>query len=97
MTLRQIKRLVRNGRYDYSSKVRIYIENNFYTPEDLKACILSSTRIYKVEVDELGNSVDGCKYTIYGNDTNGYLFYTCGKVLRDEKGNFYFFITAHEP
>ena len=58
---------------------------------------MSAKRIGKTEVDELDTAADGCKYTILGTDTEGYRFYTCGKIIADANDErLYFFITAHE-
>jgi len=72
------------------------MEEGWYSEEDLECCIRSATKIYKVEKDELKASVDGKKYVIIGKDTYGCLFYTCGKVIKDDEGKLYFFITAHK-
>ena len=96
MTLEEIQRLVLKGRYNYSDKVRTLIEDGWYSEEDLEYCIRNATEIYKVEKDELKASVDGKKYVIIWKDTYGCSFYTCGKVIRDEEGKLYFFITAHK-
>lgn len=95
--LRIIKELVSQGRYQYSAKVHEFIENGLFQLEDLERCILSSRNIDKVEIDDLGVSVDGYKYTVIGLDTYGEPFYSCGKIIRvPESGELYFFITAHE-
>jgi len=84
------------GKYDYSDKVRTFINDGWYCEEDLECCIRTATEIHKVERDELKTAIDGKKYVILGKDTHGCLFYTCGKLKRDENGKLYFFITAHE-
>ena len=95
--LRIIKALVSARQYQYSAKVHRLIEEGDLDLEDMERCILSASDIEKVEPDELGTAVDGCKYTILGLDTNGLSFYTCGKIIRnDEDRQLYFFITAHE-
>jgi hypothetical protein len=96
MTLEEIQLLVLAGRYHYSDKVRTFMEEGWYSEEDLECCIKTATEIYKVERDELKASVDGKKYVILGKDTYGCLFYTCGKIIKDEEGKLYFFITAHK-
>ncbi len=96
MTLEEIQLLVLNRRYHFSGKVRTFIEDGWYTEEDLECCILTATEIYKEEKDELKGSVDGKKYVIIGKDTYGERFYTCGKVKKDNDGKLYFFITAHK-
>lgn len=96
MTLEEIKQLVAQRRYRYSRKVRDLIEEGFFDEEDLVHCILSATKIHKRERDELGQAVHGMKYVILGRDTHGRLFYTAGKVIQGSKGQFYFYITAHQ-
>ena len=95
--LRIIKELISSRQYQYSKKVEIFIEEGHFDLEDIERCILSATVIEKVEPDELGVAIDGCKYTILGLDTQGVSFYTCGKLIRNaEAQKLYFFITAHE-
>ena len=95
--LRIIKELVSSRQYNYSKKVRSFIEDAYFDEEDMERCVLSATSIHKVERDELGNAIDDCKYTITGVDTQGRSFYTCGKLIRyGESEKLYFFITAHE-
>jgi hypothetical protein len=53
MTLEEIQQLVARRRYQYSRKVREFIEDGFFDEEDLVHCILSATRIHKSERDEL--------------------------------------------
>ncbi|MFQ5804687.1 MAG: hypothetical protein ACE5JQ_17495 [Candidatus Methylomirabilales bacterium] len=96
MTLGEIKRLVAQGRYHYSRKVRDFIEEGFFDEEDLVHGVLSATRIHKKERDELRQAVHGMKYVILGRDTHGRSFYTVGKVIRGPKGRLYFYITAHQ-
>ncbi len=92
-----IKRLVEAGAYHYSRKVQTFIEEGWFRLEDIQDCIMSAKSVEKTEVDELGTAVDGCKYTILGTDTEGYRFYTCGKIIADANDEtLYFFMTAHE-
>jgi hypothetical protein len=95
MTLDEIRRLIIERNYDYSEKVREFMEAGWFCNEDLEECILSAADFHKVENDELKTSIDGKKYVILGRDGCGRWFYTCGKVKRNEDGKFYFFITAH--
>ena len=95
MTLDEIRGLVLEDRYNYSGKVRESIEDGWYGEADLEQCI-STGGICKTERDELETSVDGKKYVILGRDTCGDPFYTCGKVIKDEEGKLYFFITGHK-
>ncbi len=96
MTLREIKQLVAEQRYNYSGKIRESIEEGFFDEEDLLHCILSASRIHKKERDELNQAVHGMKYIIIGRDTYGQEFYTVGKVMKGRQGRFYFYITAHQ-
>ncbi len=96
MTLEDIQLLILKGRYNYSNKVRTFMEEGWYSEEDLEHCISTSKKIYKRERDESGTSIDGLKYVIFGKDTHGCEFYTCGKVKKDNEGKLYFFITAHK-
>ena len=96
MKLEVIKRLVLAGDYDYSNKVRTFIEDGSFGEVDLEYCIRSATEINKTENDELKKAIDGKKYVILGRDTFGSLFYTCGKIIKGAGGHIYFFITAHE-
>jgi hypothetical protein len=91
-----IKGLVAVRAYDYSQKVRSYIEDGLFGIEDIEQCILGAFSISNIEPDERGAAADGCKYTIIGADRDGYPFYTCGKLLTQPDGHLYFFITAHE-
>jgi len=87
--LRIIKALISSKRYNYSKKVQISIEEGDFELEDIEHCIL--------ELDELGTAIDGCKYTILGEDIEGMSFYTCGKLIRNSNSQMlYFFMTAHE-
>jgi hypothetical protein len=96
MTLEEIKQLVARRRYQYSRKVRDFIEDGFFDEEDLVHCILSATRIHKSERDELGQAIHGMKYVILGRDIHGRLFYTVGKGIQAPGGRLYFYITAHQ-
>ncbi len=95
--LEVIKNLVAAGAYHYSGKVHEFISEGWYEKEDLERCVLYATTIHKIEEDEMGVALDGCKYTILGRDTQGQRFYTCGKIIlspNDQRQ--YFFITAHD-
>lgn len=96
MTLDDIQALIRREEYEISSKVADLVEVGCLDLADIENCILTATRIYKRERDELKQSVDGLKYVIIGPDTSGRLFYTTGKVLTDYVGRFFFVITAHQ-
>ena len=95
MELSRIKEIAL-ARYTISRKVESLMNDELFSAEDLIHCIIGSTRIYKKERDELGQAVDGYKYTIIGADRRGNRLYTTGKVLKDYLGNYYFFITAHD-
>jgi len=75
MTLEEIQLLVLKGRYNYSDKVRTFIEEGWYSEEDLECCLRNATKIQKVEKDELKTSVDEKKYVIFGKDIHGCVFY----------------------
>lgn len=95
--LEEIKGLVAKGAFHFSGKVYRLLEEGRFQIEDIERCMATATEIQKKEVDELNVAVDGWKYTILGHDTDGYPFYTCGKIIADENENqLYFFITAHE-
>jgi len=96
MSLAAIKRLVATGRYRYSHKVRVLIEDGWFDEADLVHCVLSASRIYRKERDELRQSRDNLKYVIVGRDTHGRPFYTAGKILSGTQGQIYFYITAHQ-
>jgi hypothetical protein len=96
VTLEEIQQLVAQRRYQYSRKVRDFIEEGFFDEIDLVHCVLSATRIHKRERDELGQAVHGMKYVILGRDTHGRPFYTVGKGIQGSRGQLYFYITAHQ-
>ena len=96
MSLTAIQHLVATGRYRYSQKVRLLIEDGWFDEEDLVSCVLSATRIYKRARDEFQQSRDKLKHVILGRDTYGRPFYTAGKILTGSQGQVYFFITAHQ-
>lgn len=96
MSLRDIQNLILRGEYIASRKLLELIRENEFSFDDLCCCIETARKIAKKERDELGESVDGYKYTIIGRDTRGLPFYTTGKMMRDLSGRYYFFITAHE-
>jgi hypothetical protein len=86
--------LVRAELYDVSSKVYRAIEEGRFTPEDVENAIFTG-HVQKTERDELGQAVGNKKYVIVGYDTCGYAFYTVGKIMVSDNGEFYYFITAH--
>lgn len=96
MTLKEIKKIVAEGSYDYSKKIRESIEEGFFDEKDLEHCIVSAANIHKKEKDEFKQAVHGMKYVILGKDTHGQLFYTVGKVMHGPQGRFYYFITARQ-
>ncbi len=89
-----ILELVRSGHWDFSAKVLQALEDYEFSEEDLKCCVHTGA-LAKSERDEYGEAVDGKKYTILGRAVSGYPFYVSGKILRDDEGNYFFFITAH--
>jgi len=90
-----IQNLVRQGRYDWSNKVDQLINAGWFDEEDLEECILTGV-VQKTEKDLFKNSVGNKIYVVIGRDTHGNPFYTVGKILKANDGNFYFFITTHE-
>ena len=95
--LQLIKSLVAGGAFQYSAKVQAALEQGCFELEDIETCVLNATSIEKTEIDERGSATDGSKHTILGTDTQGYPFYTCGKIIADRsEARLYFFITAHE-
>jgi hypothetical protein len=89
-----IRYLVATSRYRLSEKAYELLSQGFFELEDLERAIECGT-VYKTEKDELKNSVGNKKYIIIGHDTSGYLFYTCGKILKLDGEQEYFVITAH--
>jgi len=96
MTLKEIKKIVAEGSYDYSKKIRESIEEGFFDEKDLEHCIVSAAKVHKKERDELKQAIHGMKYVILGKDTHGQLFYTVGKVMDGPQGRLYYFITARQ-
>jgi len=90
-----IQDLIQQGRYDWSNKIDQLINEGWFDEEDLEVCILTGV-VQKTERDRRKNSVGNKIYVIIGRDTHGNPFYTVGKILKADDGNFYFFITAHE-
>jgi len=90
-----IKILVSKKLYRYSSKVESFLEDGYYTTEDIELCIETGS-VYKVERDEQKNSIGNKKYVIKGKDTCGNDFYTAGKIINCDGGRVYFLITAHQ-
>lgn len=91
--LETIRLLVSQGRYEWTEKVQLAIEDGRFEPEDLEQCIATGT-VTKKSKDRLGNSVGGRVYTILGSDRAGCEFYTAGKIVKGSDGALYFFITA---
>jgi len=89
-----IRYLVRSGCYEIGQKVLAFIEDGMFTLDDVE-CSIRTGEIRKRERDELGQAVGNKKYVIVGPDTQGYAFYTAGKILRSSEGNLYYIITAH--
>ncbi len=89
----QIRRLVRDDRFELSDHVYDKIETNYWHYDDVVHSLLSGF-ICKVEEDELKDAIDGKKYTIQGHDCSGTLIQTVGKIVRADDGAEYFVITA---
>jgi hypothetical protein len=92
--LRLIRYLIRAGLYDVGEKVYRFIEEGVFTLEDVESAICTGC-VQKTERDEFLQAVGKKKYVIVGYDTNGYGFYTVGKIMSSDEGRRYYFITAH--
>jgi hypothetical protein len=90
-----IRELVASGHWIASGKVSRALQNGDFEDADLE-CAVAAGRVQKREKDELGQAVDSSKYVIFGRARSGRPFYVVGKILRDERGPFFRFITAHE-
>jgi hypothetical protein len=90
-----IRQLVRLGDYDYTEKVCELMEEGWFCEEDIERCI-DIGQVCKKQKDEMGNAVDGWKYTILGSDCAGAPFYCAGKIMRGEEGKLFLVITAHQ-
>ncbi len=88
-----IKELVDAESWDFSDKVRQFLNQGEYALEDLESCVLTGS-VRKREKDDDGEAVDGNKYTIVGRGVSGLPFYVVGKILRGEESHYFFFITA---
>jgi len=88
-----IRALVRDGRYLLGSHAYDKIAQNYWTLEDVITSIATG-QIQKVQKDEDGTAIDGNKYIILGNDENGCLLETVGKIICDDGNQFYFVITC---
>jgi hypothetical protein len=86
--------LVRDDCWDLSGKVCRALGDAEFTEDDLVRCVLEG-KLHKRERDEWKEAVDGRKYTIWGPGSGGRPFYICGKILADDEGRCFFFITAH--
>ena len=89
-----IVELVAKKQWYFAQKVVHALDACEFTRDDLRECVLDG-RLDKWERDETGEAVDGKKYVIHGCAAGGYPFYVCGKILCDDEGRFFFFITAH--
>lgn len=90
-----IRQLVSTGDYDFTEKVWELMEEGWFCEEDIERCI-DTGEVFKKQKDEMGNAVDGWKYTILGSDCAGAPFYCAGKIMRGEEGKLFLVITAHE-
>jgi len=92
-----IKALVSERRLHVSKKVQAMVARSEYSLDDIRCCLQTATAIHKVEADEVKQSYDGFKYTLYGRDTNRSPFYTCGKILLDgNEERLFLIMTAHK-
>ena len=89
-----IKKLVANFQYTWSGKVERALEDGYFSFKDIECCVASG-KVHKIKKDRLKDSVGEKIYVIKGKDLSGYDFYTQGKIMRNEEGQIYFFISAH--
>ena len=86
--------LIAKKQWGFGQKVLDALNACEFTRDDLRQCVLDG-RLDKSERDETGEAADGRKYVIHGRAGGGYPFYVCGKILCDDEGRYFFFITAH--
>lgn len=92
---KDIKDLVAGGNCHFSVHIQEALADYEFSEADLRCCVLQG-RLHKRETDEKQDAVDSNKYVIYGRAVSGCPFYVCGKMMRDDEGRFFFFISAHE-
>ena len=90
----EIRALVRNDDFELTDHAEDKIANNFFTFEDVENSILNGF-VYKVEMDDHGQSKDGKKYVIQGSDGHGHELITCGKIMVDDEGKYYLVISVY--
>lgn len=90
----EIRRLVEEERFQFAGHVYDKIATNYWTFEDVVESILTGA-IQESQKDELGQAVDGKKYTIIGRDCWGNLIETVGKIVADDEQRLYLVITAY--
>jgi hypothetical protein len=90
----EIRRLVHENRYELTSHVYDKIATNYWELEDVLASLLNGS-IQRAEKDELGDAVDGKKYTILGRDCYGHFLETLGKIVQADDGREYLVVTAY--
>ena len=91
--LAHIRALIEKTRFLLSRKSQDAHADGLFEIRDIAACI-STGYVHKVERDQLKDCVGNKKYVIIGLDTNGYMFYTVGKIIRTDSGYAYLIITA---
>ncbi len=90
---KSIRRLVLAERVVLSSKASRRLFEDGFSIEDLRESLLSGV-VTKKEQDE--RKIARYKYIIEGPSLSGRTLYSCGKIVKDEKGRDYFLLTAHE-
>lgn len=89
---KQIKDLVKKRRVIFSNKARHQLDVDKFDSDDLINSILHG-KVVKKEKDERREAQ--YKYTIIGPARSGVSIYSCGKIAKVLKKN-YFIITFHE-
>lgn len=90
----EIRKLVRHDLFQLTSHVYDKIATNYWEFDDVVESLLNGS-IQSAKKDELGDAVDGKKYTILGRDSYGESLETVGKIVRGDDGREYLVITAY--
>lgn len=89
---KQVKDLVKNRQIIFSGKARHQLDGGKFDTDDLINSILRG-KVMKKEKDKQGESL--YKYIIVGPSHSGASIYSCGKIAKVLRKN-YFIITFHE-
>lgn len=83
--LSRIKRLVAHGRYRFTEKARLELEDDGLTPDDAAEAILNAQAINKVLRSRASDRHPGGEklYVITNFNYAGTLIYTKGKITRE--------------